>query len=157
MDSWNNLQPREQSTVIAATIVMVLLMGYLFLFEPYLERRDRLELNVVNQQEDLLWMRQAAEQIKQSKKSGAQKGSRGLSLLSFVDQSTKRHKLDKEIKRIQPEGSKVRVSFEEISFRKVVGWLSDLEKSGYSVNGAVIERTKEPGMVNARIVIEQRS
>ena len=157
MDSWNNLQPREQSTVIAAATIMLLLMGYLFLFEPYLEQRDRLELSIANQQEDLLWMRQAAEQIKQLKKSGVQKGSRGLSLLSFVDQSTKRHKLDKEIKRIQPEGSKVRVSFEVISFNKMIGWLSDLEKSGYSVKGAVIERGEEPGIVNARIVIEQRS
>ncbi len=157
MELWRNLQSREQSIIIAAATLLIVLICYLFLIEPNIEQRQRVEQSIANQQEDLSWMRQAAEEVKQLKNSGVKKSGRGQSLLSVVDQSTKRHKLDKGIKRIQPEGSKVRVSFEEISFNKMVVWLSDLEKSGYNVQGAVIERGAEQGRVTARIVIEQRS
>ena len=153
---WNNLQSREQFTLAGATAILMVILCYLLLIEPYIEKRDRLERSITNQQEDLLWMRQAAGKFKQLDRESVQQGRGGKSLLTLIDQSTKKHKLNNMIKRIQPEGDKVRVQFEKVSFNKMAVWLSELEQSGYSISGAVIERQPEPGQVAARVVIGQR-
>jgi len=157
IDYWNNLQSREQSILAGTITLLVLLMFYLLLIEPYIEQRDRLERSIAIQQEDLLWMREAAGQFKQQPQAGVQKGRGGKSLLSLVDQTTKKHKLNDKIKRIQPEGDRVRVQFEMVSFNKMTAWLAELERLGYSVKGAVIERDPEPGRVTARVVIGKRA
>lgn len=152
-DYWNALQPRERLIVTIASLLIVALVLYLALIEPYMDGRDSLEQRIANQQEDLQWMREAAGQFKGVKAQTGQRRVGGQSLLSFVDRSTKEHALNSAIKRIQPEGKKVRIQFEEVSFDRLTGWLAKIETSGYRIEGVIIERQPGAGMVNARIVL----
>ncbi len=152
-DYWDSLQARERLILSIAALFMVILILYLGLIEPYANERSNLEKRVINQQEDLLWMKSAASQFKGSKNRAKPQQASGQSLLSFIDQSTKKNALNSAIKRIQPDGKKVRIQFEKVSFDRLTVWLSKIEASGYSIDGVVVERQSELGKVDARIVI----
>lgn len=150
---WDSLQPRERLILAMASLFIVIILLYLLLIEPALNERDKLEGRIANQQEDLLWMKDAATQLKGVSGRLGQKRVGGQSLLSYVDRSAKEHALGAAIKRIQPEGNKVRIRFEKVAFDRMTNWLAQIELAGYSIDGVVIERQADAGMVNARIVI----
>jgi len=152
-DYWNALQPRERVIITIASLLIAALVFYLSLLEPYMDERNNLEKRIANQQEDLQWMREAAGHFKGAKSQAGTKRTGGQSLLSFVDRSTKELALNSAVKRIQPEGQKVRIQFEKVSFDRLTAWLAKIETAGYRIDGVVIERQPEQGKVNARIVI----
>jgi len=150
---WNNLQPREQLIVAFASVTLLLLIIYLSIIEPHINNKEQLRRSVQIQQEDLQWMRETALQFNGQKSHKGGLGS-GQSLMSAVDQSVRKQGLSSAIKKIQPEGKRVRIQFEQVAFDRMISWLSQVEQQlGLRVEGVVVERQEQAGAVNARVVI----
>ena len=97
--------------------------------------------------------RQLQSKLKASGSSGRTKGQ---SLLGTIDRTAKTGKLGKSVKRVQPDGqTKARVWMENVSFDSMVDWLEKLQRQqGIRIVTSVIEKQDEPGLVNARLVLE---
>ena len=60
-----------------------------------------------------------------------------------------------EIRRLDPQGTALSVSLDEVPFAALIGWLETLTtQAGIQVRSAEIGRWPEPGLVTARIVME---
>ncbi|MCW8826808.1 MAG: type II secretion system protein M [Gammaproteobacteria bacterium] len=152
---WDNLQSREQLIVAFAMIALLITVIFLSVVEPHLERKGQLQRDVQIKQENLNWMRIKAPLFKGEKKSISRTGQ---SLMSAIDQSAREDGLNSAIKKIQPEGKRVRVQFEQVVFDRMINWLSKIEQQfGYQVEGLVVERDDKVGLVNARVVIGEGS
>ena len=107
-DWFANLEPRERLLLTGGGVVLLVLLLYLMIWEPVVGNYQALEDGVAEQKKTLLWMKQAAAEVKvlQRSGSGTARGLGGRSLLAVVDQSARSGGLGPSIKRIEPEGSK---------------------------------------------------
>ena len=155
-DWFFGLEARERLLVGAGGVLLLWLLLYLMIWEPIADEYTGLQESVEAQQQTLVWMQQAAGEIRALQRSaaGSAKGLGGRSLLAVVDQSARAGGLADAIKRIEPDGSKgVKVWLEGAAFDPMILWLGQLSKS-YRIEPSII--TLEPignGRVNARLTL----
>lgn len=156
MQYWQNLQAREQRTLLIGGVVMLLLLIYTLILEPFTQEMARMEQSVAADRELLAWMEQSAQQVTALRGKGGGKSGRGGSLLSLVDASAKKNGLGGALKQVKPEASGVRLRFEQASFDDMVRWLGRLgSEQGVGVTSLTLERLPEAGQVNATVVLER--
>ena len=162
MKEWfNNLDQRERRTLISGVVLLVVLILYLAVWEPLANKTQ--SLRKANQENHQLvdWMEQSADEARQfGRKAGGPSGrSKDQSLLGIVDRTAKQAKLGKSVKRVQPDGkTKARVWLENVVFNDMIKWLEGLQhREGIRIDTTVIEKQDEPGLVNARLVLEASS
>ncbi len=157
MTQWNQLAPRERVMVALGGIILVGAFLYLLAWEPFQERLTTARRNVAEQQRDLLWMTQAAAEVRRLQGGGTVSSTprNNESLLALVDRSARSVGLGPFLKRVEPEGKdKVRVWLDNAGFEKILAWLASLEKtSGVTTESLVVDRQATPGQVNARLVL----
>ncbi|WP_455202003.1 type II secretion system protein GspM [Kaarinaea lacus] len=161
MKEWyDGLDPRERRILIAGAAVLIIALLYLLAWEPLVKKISTLEKTNQENQALLVWMEQSAAEAQQLqaklKASGPSGRSKGQSLLGTIDRTAKTSKLDKSVKRVQPDGqTKARVWLENVSFDSMVNWLEKLQRQqGIRIVNTVIEKQDDPGLVNARLVLE---
>ncbi len=156
MQYWNNLQAREQRTLLLGAVAALLLGIYALVIDPFTQKMAQLEQRVVSDRELLVWMEQSAAQVEALRRSGGAKRSSGKSLLSLVDSSAKRNGLGAALKQVKPEGNGVRLRFEQAGFDDMLRWLGRLDSEhGVGVSSLNLERLDEAGKVNASVVLER--
>ena len=157
-DWYNKLEPRERKFLMAAGIVLVIAFVYFILWQPVVKKVNRLEKSTVEQQKLVTWMKTTAIEVKQLRRASGPVVNipKGRSLLGVIDKTTKMRKLDTAVKRVKPEGdSKARVWLEGADFNTIIRWVEELQRQqGVKVVNAVVDRTKELGKVDARIVFD---
>jgi general secretion pathway protein M len=151
LQQWfNGLESRERLIVSIGAIVVGLTLLYLLIWEPVAKAHQHREA-------DLALSRQLANRIErlpaQDAKNAGGGSSRGLSLLSAVDQASKTGTLNKPLSRIQPEGdTEVKIWIEGVSFDALVRWIDQLhQRDGIIVRAAQIEKDPSPGAVSAQL------
>jgi general secretion pathway protein M len=159
MKDWlASLGHREQLLVGAAAVLLLLLIVYAAVWQPFYGRYQRLQTAVEAHRQTLVWMMQAAREVKalQATSRRELQGLGGRSLLAVVDQSARQAGLGPVLKRVEPEGSNdVRVWLEGASFDDMVKWLEALgSKNGVDISVITIERQDDPGRVNARVTLQ---
>lgn len=161
MKEWyDSLEPRERRILFAGAAVFIVALLYLLAWEPLVKGISNLEKSNQENQELLGWMEKSAAEAQQLqaklKASGASGRAKGQSLLGTIDRTAKTGKLGKSVKRVQPDGqTKARVWLENVSFDSMVNWLEKLQhQQGIRIVNSVIEKQDEPGLVNARLVLE---
>ena len=159
-DWFNNLEQRERRMLIAGGIMLVILVLYLSVWEPLVTKTQVLKKTNQYNHELISWMEQSASEARELQakiKAGGPSGrSKDQSLLGIIDRTAKTAKLGKSVKRVQPDGkTKARVWLEDVSFNDMIKWLEGLQRSeGIHIETTVIEKRDEPGLVNARLVLE---
>jgi len=155
-DWFAGLESRERLLVSGGGVVLLVLLLYLMIWEPIAGNYRALNEGVAEQRKTLVWMQQAAVELKQLQRSGSgtARGLGGRSLLSVVDQSARSGGLGPAIKRIEPEGNKgVKVWLEGVAFDPMILWLGKITRT-YQIETSII--TIEPqggGRVNARLTL----
>lgn len=151
LQQWlSGLEQRERRLVSAGAVIVALTLLYLILWEPMAKAHLRREA-------DLAIARQLAARIEllagQARSNPGIGSSRGLSLLSAVDQASKSGILNKPLTRIQPEGdAEVKVWLEAVSFEALIRWIAQMQaRDGIVVRAAQIEKDVAPGTVNAQL------
>ena len=157
MNYWQNLQAREQRTLLIGGVAALLLLIYTLILDPFSQEMARMEQSVAADRELLAWMEQSAQQVKAMRgNGGGGKSGKGGSLLSLVDASAKKNGLGGALKQVKPEASGVRLRFEQASFDDIVRWLGRLgSEQGVGVTSLTLERLPAPGQVNATVVLER--
>ncbi len=152
---WKSLQFREKLVLIAASITILLLLIYLQLIEPFYLQKRSLVQRVDEGYDTLQWISNARDEVLQIRSKGgtATAVNRG-SLLSIVDQSSRKNNLADAVDRIQPDGARVQIWFKKVAFDQLMIWIGEL-KSKYqiSVDTLAIDKADEVGLVDARLVV----
>lgn len=155
-----NLSESERRTLIIASIVLALLAGYAFAWDPLMGSVDRMRSSVDQQRANVAWMNSAAQEAQsllRARTGAAQAVSRGgQSLLAVVDQTARREKLGPALKRIEPRGQdEVRVRLEDAVFDDMVAWLSALQtRYGVLIDSVAIDRQPSQGRVTANLTLK---
>lgn len=161
MKEWyNNLEQRERRILIAGAIALIIMLLYLLVWEPLVDKSLALEKSNKDNQALISWMEQSANEVRELqakiKAGGPSSRSKGQSLLGIIDRTAKQAKLGNTVKRVQPDGkTKARVWLENVSFNEMIKWLENLQRrEGIHIDTSVIEKQDEAGLVNARLVLE---
>lgn len=159
MKVWfNSLEANERRMMVIGAALLLLMLVYVGLWEPLINKRDALRVSTAEQESLLVWMRGAAQEVKQLRGRAGQtaKPASGQSLLSLVDRTAKSGQLGPALKRVQPDGEdKVGVWLESASFDDVVRWLISLEtRHGVRVESSVFQALETTGRVDVRLVFE---
>lgn len=154
-DWWQGLAARERYLLIAGGVALILMLGYVLVWEPLVQQRAALRQQVEVMRADLRWMQWAAGRFPSPQAPVARgKGIQdGASLLTRIDLSLREGPLNEVEKRIEPQGEdRVALDFAEVDFAALLNWLETLARRyRLSAHNVTLERGKQPGKVRARL------
>jgi len=157
-EKWQQLSLREKRLVIITSIVVVITLVYFMIWEPLQDGIETSRVRIKAQNDTLVQMREQAAEARQlmavQRQAGAGTGSSS-SLLVIIERTAQEKNLKSRLQKVQPEGQDgVRVWVENASFDLLIEWLALLEnKNTIYVSEIIIERQKEPGRINSRILL----
>ncbi|MBK8182223.1 MAG: type II secretion system protein M [Candidatus Competibacteraceae bacterium] len=157
---WDSLSLRERGLVGGGVALMLALLLYVLVWEPFRASSRQLRQSVATERADLAWMRQAAQEVKRlSRASVARPAGDDRSLLTLVDQTARAAGLGTAMKRVAPQGDdKLSVQLDSADFEKIMPWLSALERDHQLVIVSLtVDRTDTLGLVNARVIVGRGS
>lgn len=153
---YHRLNERERLLLLVFGPLLLMLLIYALLWQPFDKRVERLQQRVAEQQILAQWMQAAAQQVKQLRQQSepGRSGSKQ-SLLSVVDLTLRQAGLSKALKRVEPDGaSKVKVRLEQASFDAMTQWLEKLQRShAVTVQVISVDRQDSIGVVNVRLTL----
>ncbi len=153
---FENLSKRERYMVVAAALVLLVFLFYVLVWRPIGTRAEALQQRVQGQEKALAWMQQAAVEVKRLRGGGTPTQARNESLLSLIERTARERGLSGAVRRVQPEGQHgARIWLEAAGFDDLVLWLHQLADTyGVRISEASVERQPQPGLVNARLLVE---
>ncbi|OQW94909.1 MAG: hypothetical protein BWK79_04315 [Beggiatoa sp. IS2] len=158
---WSQLSLRERYILLIGTLLLGILLGYGWLWEPWLKAQKQLENVVASQQMTLEWMQSAAAEIRQLRNSAKTSSSKTtpISLLSLIDSNIRQSALAKTNKRIEPKGEhEVQVEFEQVSFTELMRWLGQFyNQQPVQISNISVERQPTVDGVKARLTLTVNS
>ena len=162
MKEWyNKLEPRERKLLLIGAGVLFVAFIYFMLWKPIVKKVDRLQTSTTEQKALVEWMKSTAVEIKQLRATMQPSAAigQGQSLLGVIDRTASAQKLSPMVKRVKPEGeTKARVWLEGAPFNEIIRWVEQLQKrQGITVVNAIVDKTKEPGKVDANILFDSAS
>lgn len=152
---WNSLGDRERVLISGGTVLILAVLGYLLVWEPFQSSHRRLQQSVAEQRADLAWMRQAAREIQRLSDASRPK-SDGRSLLTLVDQTARAAGLGAALKQMTPQGDdKLSARLDAVEFDRLLPWLGALEfEYPITLLNLSVDRTETAGLVNARVILQ---
>jgi general secretion pathway protein M len=157
-DWFYGLQARERWMVGGAAVLVLLTVLYLFALAPFYAAVDAQAERVAKKQADLSWMRSVAgDVIALSNDAPMAVVPTGESLVVLVDRAARECGLGSSLTGQTPNGANgIRVRLERAEFDKLVLCLANLQQGhAVSIESATIDRTSEPGFVNASLVLNR--
>lgn len=154
---YHGLQQRERQLVLAASVVVIVTIFYLVVWEPIINGVSDQTQKYQSQVDILEWMQGAATEVRSLKATGASKrrsnSNQPVSLL--VEQSASTAGLKPYVTKLESTSDKgARVTIDAASFDQILLWLNTLQtRYGISVSSANLDRDDKPGAVNARITL----
>lgn len=148
---FEGLAPRERRFIViggCAALVIVLLMVIL----PLQRGAAALEQRVATKRADLAWMRGIAPALAGAGPVADTPTSQE-SLVVIVDRTAREAQLGEALARSEPAGQGgQRVQLNGARFDILIAWLARLrQQHGIRVVATTIERTEQPGLVNATV------
>lgn len=154
---WRGLGSRERSVLTLAVGALVLVLGYVSLWEPLIDSRNEWRNRVATAQADLAWMRATAPQVRERSGTAPVRGNDSRSLLARADASAREAGLGGALLRVEPVADgQVRVYFEDAGFDAVVRWVETLSAQyGTRVGELSAQRADGVGRVDVRLSLEE--
>lgn len=156
---YNALAKKEQWSVVGTTLLIIITLFFLIVWEP-LHLGLKTEQQTQNtQNKSLIWMQQAANEVKSLRRSGVNTTSRDKNKPTtlVIEQTIKNAGLKANLSKIESSGNNgARVTLTNASFNQILIWLNTLSThNGIFVNSANIERTSTAGKTNAKLTFER--
>ena len=154
-----SLPTKEQWMVSGTGALLIITLFYLVIWEPLHLGLDEELQKQQSQQEILLWMQQAADEVKTLRSSGSSSTIRDKNKPTtlVIEQAIKNAGLQTSVKKIESSGNNgAKVTLDEAAFNQMLVWLNTLAThNGIQVVSANIDRAENPGRVNARLTFER--
>jgi type II secretory pathway component PulM len=148
--------PREQLVLGIAALLVVILIGWAFVWKPLESRSVELENNVDELASLLVDLRRAASLTRTG--GGLSAAARGDSLLTLVPDTASEYGLRLDSTRIEQNGNAMAVTFSDLPFDTLHSWLTDLALnhalSVQTVPG--ISSAGVPGLVRGQVRLVRR-
>ena len=149
---WQHRAPRERPVLAAGAAVLVLALGWAFLWLPAQQAETALEARIQAQLatlEDLAALRQARARSSATPRAADASGS----IASRADRGLRMAGLAAAIRRIEPVGeAAVQVTLEQAPFDDLVDWLPRAAaQQGLTVEQLQADAASAPGEVNVRM------
>lgn len=156
---WFNALPQKERWMVSGTGLLILItLFYLVIWEPvHLSLRAEQQKQQA-QKEVLLWMQQAASEVKTLRTAGGRNTIRDKNkpITLVIDQTINNAGLKPAVSKIESSNNGARVTLNGASFNQVLVWLNTLATHyGIQVASTNIERGSKPGRVNARLSFER--
>ena len=154
---WADLQPRERLFLTLGGLVVTIVMLVTFLFKPWYKALNHMEMALPGLRANIVWMRQQAEALHNGSVKQARTPSlgRNQSLLSVLEQTSKKAQVSKAIQQMTPaqNNADVRVVLESVNFNQWLRWIDDLYKRyGVDIKQVTAERDDdEPNIAEIRV------
>jgi general secretion pathway protein M len=154
---WSDLTVSEKQTVAIGGGVAALLLFYLLIWGPYLDRIDTMRKQIRAEQKNLAWMVAANDRIKklenQTKHNTA--NMTPVMLLSELQKQIREAGLDGSLTGLKQSSSDaVEMHFQKVSFDQVIKMLTTvLIEQGVTVSQFSAVSQHSPGVVNVDVVL----
>jgi len=153
------LQQKEQWMVTGTATLVIITLFYLIVWEPIHQGLQQEKQKQQTQQDILLWMQQAAAEVKVLRATGSSSTIRDKNKPTslVIEQSINNAGLKTSLKKIESSGSNgARVVMNEAPFNQVLVWLNTLAThNGIHVVSANVERGIKPGRTNIRLSFDR--
>lgn len=145
---WRGLATREQQMIFMALIVLVVGIFYWGIWSPIATAEMNASRQLLTEQKTLDYVKLTANKIIALKKNSGANNYQG-SLSSAVTQGARRYNID--ITRMQPQGNKIQLWMDDVSFDSLLGYLNDLVLvKGLSLDSIDLAASDTAGYVQVR-------
>jgi type II secretory pathway component PulM len=153
----DKLSERDRLVLIFGGIISALLLYYFVIISPLNERNANLVESNAQTRELIDWMQKAKVQLVHLHEQTKNKASANVSLLSAIEQSVKRNRLDAAAGDIkQLDKNRVQVSFAQVDYFAVIRWIEDVQVTSASkIEKVSIQKTAKQGTVHLDITLER--
>ncbi|WP_172622693.1 type II secretion system protein GspM [Aquicella siphonis] len=156
---WMSLAARERQAMTAAGALLVLFIIYQWIWSPYLEYVNQLRKRIASDQETLVWMQAADQEIQkiESQSKGKAKSSSPVALLSQIQKQINQAGLDQSLSQLkQASNDSIEVHFQKVDFEKLMTLLVKIlkEQSVSVTQFSVTASDETTGIVNADMIIK---
>lgn len=154
---WRSLSQRDRGILRMGLVFVAVLLFWAFLWDPVMQSRSSLRVQVQAAEADLAQMHGAAGELSALKAGGSatvfDRGGR--SLLALADGSAREARLGHAVKRIEPVSTgRVNIWLEGGEFDQVAVWLEQLQSAyGVRVEEYSLQRGDSVGKVDGRITL----
>ncbi len=158
-DWFERLNTRERTFVAIGTIVTVVALFYVLVYQPLDRNQQAAANNVLSWQRSLAELRPLKSLTGSSFEARDQSQSSTMTPVVIVDQTLRARGLDGSLQRSQPTATGgIRVEFENVAFDDLVLWLGDLsQQHALQVSSASLSSSQRtgPGRINATLTLER--
>jgi general secretion pathway protein M len=146
------LQPQERMLVMSAGLVVAIALFLLLVLGPLAHTLNARQERVTAKQQDLVWMRSVANNVRMAASSRAS-GVSGESLMLLINRTAEQVGIKAALTNQALQGDNgIRLRLEGASFDAMVAWLGMLEQQfGVHVDNASMDRGDKVGVVNASL------
>ena len=155
---WLGLEQREQLILGVGGVIVALILIYALIWQPWHKSIDSMHKSIQPMRSDLVWVRQHAEIIKNGGQTKDNLKGQDQTLLSVIQTTAKKGKVDKAIKQMVPNSeSEVRVVLEDVDFNKWLRWVDELSLTyGVNVQQVKADRIeKKPNLAEVRLTFSR--
>jgi len=153
MNQLQNLNTRERLLILVGIPLVLLVMFYLYLWEPLHLDRARLRTDLPEREATLAWMQHKLADSSSLTVTSAQKDTRPL--LTVIEKLAIAARIQRSIQRVQPgSNGSVEIWFQEGVADQLFSWIDQLSVRGVFIESATITRGT-PGIVAARIKVSR--
>lgn len=155
-DKFNALQPRERIVILGGAILVLVVAIYVLGLSPLYRAVDAQAKRVAQKEGDLAWMRSVAGEVAVlSANAPSRPGPSNESMVVLIDRAARECGLGASLTGQTPNGEHgIRVRLEAAEFDKLMVCLGTLQQvHAVDVESATIDRTAQPGLVNANLVL----
>jgi len=156
---WQNLSAREQLTLLAGSAAAIFVLFFILIWSPFTSHIANLKQDVGDNHTLLQWMQHAEQRLDYLQHNTQQaKSINPADLLSIVDQSSKKGKLNQYVTQIaQADNNKVEAKFKEVPFDLLMKWLTMLWQHYHiQVDQLSIQPKGSAGFVQADVTLKSQ-
>jgi type II secretory pathway component PulM len=154
MKFWTELSARERLIIGYSIPLLMLVVGYLYFWQPMADKLDRLRVEVPQKTAELAWaeheLEKASEWLTSVDSQGNQKP-----LLTIIESRAIESRIKNEIQRAQPNERQVKLWFQDVVADHWLGFVNRLSLDGISVESATLTRAKD-GKINVRVTFARQ-
>ena len=152
----SSLSARERGLLAAASLLAILLMFYMLIWEPPpLRLNDLRERQLPQSEQTLAWVKQALANAESNSSAKVEKIIEG-PLLTVIEQTAEKAKVRSQIQRMQPnQNQEVKIWMNKVAFDAWLRWVALLQQQNVEVDRASVA-TNSPGLVDVRMTVARR-